>query len=74
MKVVFSESAAPLNVSYALRRSAPQEMIALEASAAGDVQHVFWFDGSAFIGVRPLAEGAFLATPCVGYAPDSNRR
>jgi penicillin-binding protein 1C len=51
--------ASPLrNVGYALRRSAPHEVIALEASAAGDVQHVFWFDGSALIGVRTLAEGA----------------
>ena len=56
--------ASPLrNVSYALRRSAPQEAIALEASAAGDVQHVFWFDGSALIGVRPLIEGALSWRP-----------
>jgi penicillin-binding protein 1C len=51
------------NVSYALRRSAPQEVIALEASAAGDVQNVFWFDGSALIGVRPLVEGALSWRP-----------
>jgi membrane carboxypeptidase/penicillin-binding protein PbpC len=52
-------------VSHALRRSAPQEVIALEASAAGDVQQVSWFDGSALIGVRPLAEGALPWRPTV---------
>jgi penicillin-binding protein 1C len=58
--------ASPLrNVGYALRRSAPQEAIALEASAAGDVQHVFWFDGNALIGVRPLADGALPWRPTV---------
>ena len=50
-------------MSYALRRSAPQEAIALEASAAGDVQNVFWFDGSALIGMRPLVEGALSWRP-----------
>ena len=63
------------NMSYALRRSAPQEVITLEASAAGDVQNVFWFDGSALIGVRPLVEGALSWRPAAsGYAPDPNRR
>jgi penicillin-binding protein 1C len=51
------------NVSYALRRSAPQESIALEATAAGDVQRVFWFDGNALIGARPLADGALPWRP-----------
>ena len=56
--------ASPLrNVSYALRRSASQEVIALDASAAADVRKVFWFDGSALIGVRPVAEGAFPWRP-----------
>jgi penicillin-binding protein 1C len=56
--------ASPLrNVSYALRRSAPQEAIALEGNAAGDVQRVFWFDGNALIGVRPLADGALPWRP-----------
>ena len=42
--------ASPLRgVRYALRRSAPQEVIALDASTAADVQRVFWFDGSALI-------------------------
>jgi len=56
--------ASPLrSVSYALRRSAPQEAIALDASAAADVQHVFWFDGSALIGVRAVADGALAWRP-----------
>ena len=53
--------ASPLrNVSYALRRSAPQDAIALDASVAADVQRLFWFDGSALIGAQPAA-GAPLA-------------
>ena len=56
--------ASPLrSVSYALRHSAPQEVIALDASAAADVRNVFWFDGSALIGVRPVADGAFPWRP-----------
>jgi penicillin-binding protein 1C len=56
--------ASPLrNVSYALRRSAPQEVIALDASAAGDVQQVFWFDGSALIGSRAVAQGSLPWRP-----------
>jgi penicillin-binding protein 1C len=50
-------------VSYALRRSAPEEVIALDASAAADVRNVFWFDGSALIGVRPVSEGALPWRP-----------
>ena len=50
--------ASPLRgVSYALRRSAPQETIALEASAAADVRTLFWFDGRAFIASRPASAG-----------------
>jgi len=56
--------ASPLrNVSYALRRSAPRETIALDASAAADVQRLFWFDGSALIGVRRVADGALPWRP-----------
>ena len=51
------------NVSYALRRSAPQESISLEGSTAGDVRHVFWFDGSALIGERSLSDGALAWRP-----------
>lgn len=56
--------ASPLrSVSYALRRSAPQEMIALDASTAADVRKVFWFDGSALLGVRPVAASALPWRP-----------
>jgi penicillin-binding protein 1C len=56
--------ASPLrNVRYALRHSAPQEIIALEASTAGDVAHVFWFDGNALIATRPLSDGALPWRP-----------
>jgi len=56
--------ASPLrNVSYALRGSAPSETIALDASAAADVQRVFWFDGGALIGVRRVADGALAWRP-----------
>jgi penicillin-binding protein 1C len=56
--------ASPLRgVSYTLRRSAPQESITLDASAAADVQKVFWFDGSALISTRPLADGALPWRP-----------
>lgn len=56
--------ASPMrSVSYTLRRSAPQEVIALDASAAADVRNLFWFDGSALIGSRLVAEGAFPWRP-----------
>ena len=56
--------ASPLRgVSYALRRSAPREEIALEANVAADVRNVFWFDGSALIGVQRVAEGALAWRP-----------
>ena len=38
-------------------------MIALEASTAADVRNVFWFDGSALIGARTVAEGALAWRP-----------
>jgi penicillin-binding protein 1C len=56
--------ASPLRgVSYTLRRSAPTEVIALDASAAADVRNLFWFDGSALIGARRVAEGALPWRP-----------
>ena len=56
--------ASPLRgVRYALRRSAPQEVIALDASTAADVRSVFWFDGSALIGSQPVSEGALAWRP-----------
>jgi penicillin-binding protein 1C len=51
------------NVSYALRRSASRESILLEASAAGDVQRMFWFDGNALIGMRKVIDGALPWRP-----------
>ena len=59
--------ASPMrSVSYALRRSMPQEAIALDARAAGDVRNVFWFDGSALIGAQPVDDGAMAWRPSVG--------
>jgi hypothetical protein len=56
--------ASPLrSVSYALRRSAPQDAITLDASAAADVQRVFWFDGNALIGMRRVRDGALSWRP-----------
>ena len=56
--------ASPLrNVNYALRHSAPQETIALDATAAADVQRVFWFDGNALIGTRAVSDGALPWRP-----------
>ena len=46
------------NVSYTLRRSRPETVIALEASAAADVRSVFWFDGRSLIGKLTVSEGA----------------
>ena len=62
-------AASPLrSVSYALRRSVPGEVIALEASAAADVRTLFWFDGSALIGARPVAEGPLPWRPAAAGA------
>jgi penicillin-binding protein 1C len=50
--------ASPLrNVAYTLRHSMPHETIALDAHAGGDVQRLFWFDGSALIGTRRVRDG-----------------
>ena len=45
------------NVTYALRQSASQDQITLDASVAADVQRVFWFDGRALLGARAVADG-----------------
>jgi penicillin-binding protein 1C len=51
--------ASPLRgVSYALRGSAPDEEIALDADVAADVRRVFWFDGLSLIGTCRVADGA----------------
>jgi penicillin-binding protein 1C len=57
-------------VTYTLRSSRPDDVIALDAGAAADVRNVFWFDGPALIGKlaagagalpwRPSADGAHL--------------
>ena len=50
--------ASPLrNVSYAVRRSARQETIGLDAATAGDVRRVFWFDDTALIGMHDVSDG-----------------
>jgi penicillin-binding protein 1C len=59
-----------VGVTYTLRRSRPDEVIALEAGVAADVREVFWFDGASLIGKvkagagalawRPEADGAHL--------------
>jgi penicillin-binding protein 1C len=51
------------NVSYAVRGRAPQDVIALEATTAADVRQMFWFDGSALIGVRSVSDGALPWRP-----------
>jgi penicillin-binding protein 1C len=56
--------ASPLRrVSYALRRSAPQDTIALDASTAADVRRLFWFDGGALIASRSAADGPLQWRP-----------
>jgi penicillin-binding protein 1C len=56
--------ASPLrNVTYAVRGSTAREGIALDASVAADVRRVFWFDGSALIGMREVAAGALSWYP-----------
>jgi penicillin-binding protein 1C len=63
--------ASPMRgVSYTLRRSRPDGVIALEASVAADAESLFWFDGGALIGKtaakagalgwRPAGDGAHL--------------
>jgi penicillin-binding protein 1C len=56
--------ASPMrNVSYMLRRAAKQEGIVLDAHAAADVRTLFWFDGNALIGMRPVSDGALSWRP-----------
>ena len=61
--------ASPLrNVSYTLRIGAADQSIALEASVAGDVRHVFWFDGSMLIGQTSAHSGSFAWRPATAGA------
>lgn len=56
--------ASPLRgVGYGLRRSAGHETIPLEASAAADVQRLFWFDGHALIGSASATGGPLAWRP-----------
>jgi penicillin-binding protein 1C len=56
--------ASPLrNVSYAVRLSAPQQTIGLDAATAGEVQRVFWFDDTALIGVHDISAGPLAWRP-----------
>jgi penicillin-binding protein 1C len=55
-------------VTYTLRRSHPDGVVALEAGVAADVQTVFWFDGSALIGKIYAGAGALPWRPTVDGA------
>jgi penicillin-binding protein 1C len=52
-----------LGVTYTLRKSHPESVIALETSAAADVRDVFWFDGGALIGKSAIGAGAMAWRP-----------
>jgi penicillin-binding protein 1C len=59
--------ASPMRgVSYTLRRSRPDGVIALEASVAADAESLFWFDGGALIGKTAAKAGSF------GWRPGSD--
>jgi penicillin-binding protein 1C len=61
--------ASPLmGVSYALRRSRPDGVIALDASVAADVRSLFWFDGVALIGKLQMGAGALPWRPAADGA------
>jgi penicillin-binding protein 1C len=55
-----------MGVTYTLRRSRPDEVIALEAGVAADVREVFWFDGASLIGKVKAGAGA------LAWRPDSD--
>jgi penicillin-binding protein 1C len=57
-----------LGVTYTLRRSRPENVIALETSAAADVNTVFWFDGGALIGKSAVGAGALAWRPAMDGA------
>jgi penicillin-binding protein 1C len=52
-----------LGVTYTLRRSRREEVIALEAGVAADVREVFWFDGASLIGKVKAGAGALAWRP-----------
>jgi penicillin-binding protein 1C len=55
-------------ITYTLRQSRPDSVIALEAGVAADVASVFWFDGGALIGNLPVSGGALAWRPAVDGA------
>ncbi len=52
-----------LGVTYTLRSSHRDSVIALDAGAAADVQTLFWFDGGALIGKSAVGAGALAWRP-----------
>jgi penicillin-binding protein 1C len=52
-----------LGVTYTLRSSHRDGVIALDAGAAADVQNLFWFDGGALIGKSAVGAGALAWRP-----------
>src|SRR5207245_10308484 len=52
-----------LGVTYTLRSSHRDGVIALDAGAAADVQNFFWFDGGALIGKSAVGIGALAWRP-----------
>src|SRR5262249_23977083 len=52
-----------LGVTYTLRRSRPETVIALETHTAAGVRSVFWFDGGALIGKSAIGAGALAWRP-----------
>jgi len=55
-------------LTYTLRRSRPESVIALEAGVAADVRNVFWFDGGALIGKSAVSAGALAWRPAADGA------
>lgn len=56
--------ASPLrNVTYAVQAKTTKDSVALDASVAGDVQRVFWFDGNALIGIQRAGAAALAWRP-----------
>ena len=55
-------------ITYTLRHSRPDSVIALEAGVAADVQSVFWFDGASLIGKLPVSGGALAWRPAADGA------
>jgi penicillin-binding protein 1C len=50
-------------VNYQIRLSKPKESIALQASAAGDAQMLYWFSGKTYLGSTPSKSGGLAWRP-----------